>query len=115
MSPTICCAECDAKFTKQSDCVRHYGVHLPDSSVSCQYCDFTSKRQDSLKRHTARYHSDNDKIVKNDDIIVTESHQKPIFGNTMQSLTWSDASEFDKRLQLPNNFIYSGSSQSVSI
>ena len=111
MSP-VTCGTCDATFTRQSACNRHQLGHKPDSFIPCQKCDFISTRNDSMKRHMTRYHSTNNAI---DESQHSETPQQPIGNSIIQPIEVPRADEFDKRLQLPNNFIYSGSSQSVSI
>ena len=112
MAPGFSCSQCGDHFTNTSNLIRHQNGHKPDSFIPCQKCDFVSTRNDSMKRHMTRYHSTNNAI---DESQHSETPQQPIGNSIIQPIEVPRADEFDKRLQLPNNFIYSGSSQSVSI
>ena len=116
MSP-VTCGSCDAAFTRQSDCDRHQNVHLPDSLLCCQQCCFLSTRKDSLKRHVDRYHKEiGDHYLP----METNENYQPLHDDIQPTALSNQINsmyhegEFDKRLQLPHNFIYAGASQSVS-
>ncbi len=112
----VSCGLCDATFARQSDCNRHESGHKPDSFIPCQNCDFVSNRKDSMKRHIARYHATTNNIgeltAPTDQIRQTTPDDS--LKQSLKQILPLQNSDFDKRLQLPNNFVYAGSTQSVS-
>ena len=109
---------CGDNFTNLSNLNRHKAIHELDLPCLCQYCNFTSNRNDSLKRHVERYHQENQSnelnMATNDSNVETsyENMQPMTLSNQTKSVYEDD--EFDKRLQLPHNFIYAGATQRVS-
>ncbi len=106
------CGLCDATFARQSDCSRHESGHRPDSFIPCQNCDFISTRKDSMKRHMTRKHPINSDSAEPN---AFKTNQQNLSDNKIQTLDVPQSDKFDKRLQLPHNFIYAGASQSVSL
>ena len=107
MAPVIVCPECAEPFTRQDNYDRHYQVHETNSCCPCQHCNFTSNRKDSLKRHMDKFHTDTVPPMVSDNIISVAVPSEPHYD--------TQKVEFDKRLQLPHNFIYAGASQSVGL
>ena len=110
MAPVFPCPSCEDTFTDLSNLKRHSKLHDNDWHHSCPQCNFKSKRNYVLNRHIEKYHSTHG-MTENDIVVdpsMVEHHQKS--DNNVVSL----GNQFDKRLQLPHNFIYAGSSQSVS-
>ena len=119
MAPTFSCPLCIDLFNSQKSLNRHLQLHDEDFYYSCSHCNFKTKRKDSLNRHVEKYHAmaiDLPVIVDKppktiDNNQPHETIQKPA-NNAHSSM--HDENQSDKCLQLPNNFIYAGSSQSVS-
>ena len=97
------CNICGTMCEYVSNLNRHLLTHKTEAAYSCQCCNYTCKRKDNLKRHSDKYHSD-------------VQVQQPTVLNTHEKATEPEYADgaFDKRLQLPHNFIYAGASQSVS-
>ncbi len=112
MAPKLSCPECGDNFTNTGNLVRHRVGHDPNSFTPCQNCDFISTRTDSMKRHIARKHPMNRDIAEPD---AFKNIQQTISNAIVQPHDIPQSDKFDKRLQLPHNFIYAGASQSVSL
>ena len=120
MAPVFDCKQCGDKFVNFRNLSRHLKTHDKNMCVSCQYCTFTTERKDSLKRHSNKYHSVIENVAK--DVLVPPDPitsvgpnmvSTPVVPSTGQ-VAHNHSGDFDKRLQLPHNFIYAGATQSVS-
>ena len=99
------CAVCEETFTESGNRDRHTKIHR-DQLYQCQNCTYKSGRIDTLKRHKATKHPATE--------VRPQLQSPPQSVQTVVAPTMVNQ-EFDKRLQLPNNFVYAGSTQSVSV
>ncbi len=122
MTPSFQCSHCSIVYSNAYNLNRHLRS-LNTNSFSCQHCMFTTKRKDNLKRHSVKYHAASNSSVNSsipaalavNPIPVSKSYNESIPSVSAQTqVKHSDHREFDKRLQLPHNFIYAGATQSVS-
>ena len=118
------CMECEDMFANQRNLNRHLICHSMNLWFSCHYCAFVSKRNDSLKRHLDKYHATSKSFTKTLLPPVAETspslqppislHRETAHDQQQMVPLYNHVAEFDKRLQLPHNFIYAGATQSVS-
>ena len=127
MAPGYYCSNCSAVYANLRNLNRHLSSHDANLWFSCQYCVFSSKRRDNLKRHLFKYHA----VIKSS---ATDLQPLPVIADQVQPFIKSAVEavpsvpiethvgnnknltrEFDKRLQLPHNFIFAGATQSVSL
>ena len=100
------CADCEETFTEAGNRDRHSKIHR-GQLYQCQNCSYKSERIDTFRKHKARKHPSTE--VKPQ----LQSPPQPLRSTVAPSKANFDT-VFDKRLQLPNNFVYAGSTQSVS-
>ncbi len=103
MAPVNNCNICGTMCEYVSNFNRHLLTHETEGAYSCQCCSYTCNRKDNLKRHLDKYHSEMSDIQVAQPLLNTDENAEEYPMGT-----------FDKRLQLPHNFIYAGASQSVS-
>ena len=116
MSANISCSTCGETFSKPANLDRHKKIHDIDWNLKCEHCWFKTKRRDTLKNHTETYHIANNNYQSADPVHIHEASADDKIQHILpkQPILPQQTAEFDKRLQLPNNFIYAGSTQSVS-
>ncbi len=115
MSSDFSCSTCGETFTNPWNLNRHNKFHDENWILKCEHCWFKTKRSDNLKTHLDRYHqnieSSQEALVEQPETPTDYSSKQPVLPKL--SVLPLQASDFDKRLQLPNNFVYAGSTQSV--
>ncbi len=122
MALAFYCKQCGNEFANIHNLSRHLKIHDQKLWVSCQYCTFSTKRKDSLKRHSSKYH-DGNKTGKKEDLeppdpilsVSSNMVSTPVLSSTRLTPLCNFSGVFDQRLQLPHNFIYAGATQSVSL
>ena len=118
------CPDCEQTFTEAGNRDRHSKIH-GDKFYQCQHCPYKTPRIDNLKSHVDRKHHGDKPLQQSTEVepqvqslpqVESQLYllpKQPVQPTLMQGKINSDV-EFDKRLQLPNNFVYAGSTQSVS-
>ncbi len=105
MAPVYGCNICGTMCEYVSNLNRHLLTHELEAIYSCHCCNYTCNRKDNLNRHLDKYHSEMPNVQV----------ARPLTQlNTDEKAPEYPMGAFDKRLQLPHNFIYAGASQSVS-
>ena len=114
---TFHCPDCEEIFTEARNLERHLKIHRNEFH-HCQYCTYRSTQIDNLKSHIDRKHYDDKPLQQSMEIKQQPPpakcqpvKQEPV---VFQSKIDSDT-QFVKRLQLPNNFVYAGATQSVCL
>ena len=57
------CQECGKSFIEKSHLVRHEKIHS-DQKLKCEECEYTTTRNDKLKDHVSRHHSEEARLKK---------------------------------------------------
>ena len=113
------CSNCRETFARPDNLKRHMATHDPRLTHPCPYCQFITNRTDSLKRHVSTYHENNLDFAPAEvqSIIPVTQTATPALLNSAPSVLAQPISDgkFDRRLQLPHNFVYAGATQSVKV
>ncbi len=114
MALAFYCKQCGNEFAIIYNLSRHLKFHNQKIWIFCQYCTFSTKRKDSLKRHSSKYH-DGNKMGKKDfespvPILSVNSNMEStqFLSSTRVAPLYNLSGVFDQRLQLPLNFVYAG-------
>ena len=103
------CDSCGKHFSNPWNLTRHVKVHDENWVLKCTHCCYKTKRSDHLKDHKELYHPSNDNVEPTQLSEASDSIIMP-----QKTVEFDKTVDFDLKLQLPNNFVYAGSTQSVS-